>query len=62
MSLYKEGAKGDWSKIKVILVDLKGLNPELVITYIGDRHLQDEVNKWATHKALDTTTDLLDLI
>lgn len=50
MSLYKEGAKGDWSKIKVILVDLEGLNPELVITYIGDRHLQDEVNKWATHK------------
>lgn len=50
MSLFKEAAKGDWSKIKVILLDLKDLNPELVITYIGDRHLQDEVNKWATHK------------
>ena len=50
MSLFKEGVAGDWSKIKVILLDLKGLNPELVITFIGDRHLQDEVNKWATHK------------
>jgi hypothetical protein len=50
MSLFKEGAKGDWSKIKVILLDLTDLNPDLVITYIGDRHLNDEVNKWATHK------------
>ena len=50
MSLFKSGISGNWSKIKVILVDLYGLEPELVITYIGDRHLQDEVNKWATHK------------
>ena len=50
MSLFKSGTSGNWSKIKVILVDLYGLDPELVITYIGDRHLQDEVNKWATHK------------
>jgi hypothetical protein len=49
-SLFKDGAKGEWDRIKVTLLDLDGLDPELVITYVGDIHLEDEINRWATHK------------
>ena len=49
-SLFREGAEGNWEKIKVTLLDLDGLDPELVITYVGDIHLEDEINRWATHK------------
>lgn len=49
-SLLKDGVEGDWKKIKVCLLDLDGFDPELVITYIGDIHLEDEKNRWATHK------------
>ena len=49
-SLFKDGVKGNWSTIKVKLLDLDKFDPELVITYIGDIHLEDEKNRWATHK------------
>ncbi len=49
-ALFKDGEKGNWSTIEVRLFNLDGFDPELIVTYIGDVHLQDEKNKWATHK------------
>ena len=51
IKLFKNGEPGEWSIIPIKLLDMSGFDDdELIVTYIGDIHLQDEKNKWLTHK------------